>query len=322
MNLRQNGAVITVSHRLRGAVINLQMILRHQVIMRRASSASGKPLTTEHFDQLMAELGKVAQSQNVLAMEVAGVRAAQEEFTTDLRAIKMNLNNQAEHIAKHETLLTDIQAKLQSPTDSHSTVEKDFAKVSQNVMKLKTNAVHCASTLKEIKDGINREKNVLVIGVAGTGSNESLNIVTNVINYIIQNSNTAAPNYQIVYHHEVGKLNAQQNRPRPLKIYCSDSLIAKFLLRHSRLLKNGASYNNVSIKDVKTIAEREKLEMLRDELNNRTQRGETNLTIKYINGQLTIVTQNPPPIEAEANSAETSRASSSSSTILSSDSKN
>nr|CAI5842327.1 unnamed protein product [Callosobruchus analis] len=146
--------------------------------------------------------------------------------------------------------------------------------------------------------------------------------MTNVINYIIQNSNTAAPNYQIVYHHRVGKLNAQQNRPRPLKIYFSDSLIAKFLLRHSRLLKNSAGYNNISIKDDKTIAEREKLKMLRYELNNRTQRGETNLTIKYTNGEPTIVTQNPPPIETEANSVEMSRASSSSSTILSIDSKN
>nr|CAI5863041.1 unnamed protein product [Callosobruchus analis] len=140
----------------------------HEKSIKTISSASAKPLITEHFDQLMAELGKVALSQSGLAMEVAGVRAAQEEFTMDLHAIKTNLTTQGEHIAKHKTLITDIQAKLKSLTDSHNTVEKDFAKVSQDAIKLKTNAVHCVSTLKKIKDAINKEKNVLVMEIAET----------------------------------------------------------------------------------------------------------------------------------------------------------
>nr|CAI5842326.1 unnamed protein product [Callosobruchus analis] len=122
MNMRQNGAVRAVSRGRYQSSDDPSPSGNHEKSIKTVSSASGKPLTTEHFDQLMAELGKVAQSQNVLAMEVAGVRAAQEEFTTDLRAIKMNLNTQAEHIAKHEMLMTDIQAKLKSLTDSHNTV--------------------------------------------------------------------------------------------------------------------------------------------------------------------------------------------------------
>lgn len=85
-----------------------------------------------------------------------------------------------------------------------------------------------------------------------------------------------------------------RNKSRPLKVIFKSILEVKSFLDHyaKANLKNGSStFSNTMVSRDRTFREREHLASMRKELEDRTQRGEKNLTIKYRNGVPSIVQQ-------------------------------
>ena len=76
-------------------------------------------------------------------------------------------------------------------------------------------------------------------------------------------------------------------RPRPLKIICNEAYAAVEILKKRSLCKNGVKINN----DL-TPLQRENMRKIRDELNERKTKGETDITIKYVRGVPQIVALN------------------------------
>lgn len=79
----------------------------------------------------------------------------------------------------------------------------------------------------------------------------------------------------------LGKRN--ENKPRPIKLRFKNTDMARLCLRKQSALLGNATFSGVVVRDDKTPRQRQYLNALRDELQRRTDNGETNLTIKYIN---------------------------------------
>ncbi|KAG5864618.1 hypothetical protein JTB14_002945 [Gonioctena quinquepunctata] len=89
--------------------------------------------------------------------------------------------------------------------------------------------------------------------------------------------------------HRLGNVNPKNTRP--LGVLFDNSLICKFLVRQRIVLGSTTFYKDVTIKEDKSKAEREYLQCSRQELKQRIDKGEIDLTIKYIEGIPKIITQ-------------------------------
>ncbi|CAH1993777.1 unnamed protein product [Acanthoscelides obtectus] len=74
----------------------------------------------------MAEISKVAQNQIALTTEIAGVRAAQEQFTSDLQSIKVSIKVQEENILPNMKRCLKILNQSLYPAQIHITVLNDM----------------------------------------------------------------------------------------------------------------------------------------------------------------------------------------------------
>lgn len=84
----------------------------------------------------------------------------------------------------------------------------------------------------------------------------------------------------------LGKLDPAVTGPRPLKVVMQNREAAINILKNSKKLGTG-----ISAKNDLTPYQREYLKNLRLELEARTEKGEKDLTIKYIGGRPTIITK-------------------------------
>lgn len=129
----------------------------------------------------------------------------------------------------------------------------------------------------EISQRINREKNILIMGLTESNSQEDLTKTKTIIDSIIQGH---SPNINVCFR--VGKPKESQGKPRPLKVCFNNSENAVAVLKNKSKLANTA-YSSLYFTSDSTFTQRRYLENLRKELQQRKENGEEQLTIKYVN---------------------------------------
>lgn len=144
----------------------------------------------------------------------------------------------------------------------------------------------------EAMERIKRSHNLIFKSIpeSGGGVPERINhdeqYVCNVLSSILEDEPILRPQKVI----RIGRRSA--NRPRPLKAVFSNSATCKRVLRSKNRLA-GTQFRNVSIQDDRTPAQLAHLQELRNELKRRMDAGEVNITIKYVRGIPTIVSNEP-----------------------------
>lgn len=83
----------------------------------------------------------------------------------------------------------------------------------------------------------------------------------------------------------IGSINANNNKPRPIKLCFSSHDDVKTIFRNKKIFID----RNFKITNDLTILERKHLDNLRKELQSRVSKGEENITIKYVNGTPKII---------------------------------
>lgn len=144
-------------------------------------------------------------------------------------------------------------------------------------------------TLAEMEERKLRSKNIIMFNVpeCSTGTQtdcmrEDRNKVLSILNKV-ENVDTSE-----IKMFRLGK--KEMEKTRPIKIELSDQHQVKLVLQ-----KKAIDYQNVSIKTKKdlTWVQRQEIQNVWKELENRKNKGENNLTIKYINNSPKIVTTTP-----------------------------
>uniref|UniRef100_A0A2A4JSI3 Uncharacterized protein n=1 Tax=Heliothis virescens TaxID=7102 RepID=A0A2A4JSI3_HELVI len=218
------------------------------------------------------------------------------EIKNELKTIKQNstfftqqmniINKEIENIKltnittqhKMETLENEItQIKTKHCTDTP---------IVTDIPIIKTPIAHSEDIIQELKDRTNREKNIIIVGIAETNDknlktrqdydcNEVIKMLTSLKEDCPKPIKTV----------RLGKYSYDKNRP--IKAYFNNSETPKYLLRNKIKLPE-----NIQFYADQTPTQKCFLQSLRDELNKRVENGEKDLIIKYIKGVPTIVVNN------------------------------
>lgn len=197
------------------------------------------------------------------------------------RCIKILCNNCSDNVNQMNTLkssileltikITDLEKKLESAAKGD--LNNSFEEI-----------------VNESVERMRRSKNIIVHGVAepsGELAGRKASDATKVGDIL----SVVLPNEVVVPKSvfRIGK--GEGNRIRPLKIVLDDSDMALKILKNKRKLAT-SSHRNINITNDKTPREIDYIRRLSDELKEREDKGESNLTIKYLRGIPKIVEKN------------------------------
>ncbi|KAB0793708.1 hypothetical protein PPYR_06355 [Photinus pyralis] len=138
----------------------------------------------------------------------------------------------------------------------------------------------------ELRDRIKREKNVVIYNLKEADNSDPTQtdyaVVINLLKTIISITENEVAS--------VMRLGQTKNptRPRPIKVTLSMPEVAINILRNKYILQS-SSYRDVKIRSDLTKQQTTHLRQLNEQLRQRKLKGETNITIKYKNGEPTIV---------------------------------
>lgn len=136
--------------------------------------------------------------------------------------------------------------------------------------------------IAEISEREVRKKHVMLFGLPeseGNGNEDKKNTLK-IMKTINQNVNEN--NFKL---YRTGRLLEGSQRPRPIKIIFNTQEEANRIIRNTKILKQQASFKDIFVTTDKTPLQMKQYKDLKNQLTERTQNGETNLRIKYVNGE-------------------------------------
>ncbi|CAG9762669.1 unnamed protein product [Ceutorhynchus assimilis] len=221
-----------------------------------SSTNAPKPLTTEHFQAIMAEFSSLKITVNACEGKITACDAK-------IETLNQHIASQAVSIANCETEITNLKTETCS-------LRKEFDN-------LQSKAQNFEDFFEESRDRTRRECNVIVSGLRQVVDDKAE--VQKILTEIgLQN---ISPKLTFRF----GKANTG---PKPLKVIFSSSSDAMEVLKAKSRLTS-PQYKSVTMKSDLTPRQVQHLSTLRKELQKRTDEGEDNLTIKYIRGVPRIV---------------------------------
>lgn len=179
-----------------------------------------------------------------------------------IESLKADMNSK---ISSLEQKLHEIETKITSATQNFEIPRKSFEKVTV-----------------EAVERINRSRNIIIKGApeaTGTAEARKSADFEKVVEILSVIDSVDAP----LSVNRLGR-NVNGDRPRPLKVVFDNQSAARHVLRNKQKLLNNNTTKNFKISDDKTPSQIEYLNSVREELQERLNGGESNLTIKYING--------------------------------------
>lgn len=274
---------------------------------RKGSNRAESPLlpSDDKLDLILAELAKIKNSQDSLSSDFQKIRTAQESISADLLRLQSAqetvtakvsdieasqnsrfdiLNTQLESLS---TTLTAVDVKIEQHSQILNSHSLEISKCKADIQQLQTcnsqrNPAQVEETIKETLDRIQRANNIIIYNVPESDNDTDIRLVHDVTRLILGDG-TQLP-LDII---RIGKKTLGNKNPRPIKVTYPTSFLVRQLLRNKVRLAN-STYSSVNIKSDLTPKQASYLTFLRSELKRRSENGETNLTIKYVNGTPTI----------------------------------
>lgn len=226
------------------------------------------------INQLVAQISDLAMKMDHLISKVDCLKSE------DIAPIK-------EDIKTLNTKICSLEPRLLNTESRITTLEQDFKSVKDTVVGPDTETV-----ISEMNDRSRRAANVIIYNLRESTSSTVKNRQDHDLNHI-SNLNTALNTnlpLERVRTLRLGKPVRGKNRPLKV-IFQSPSDARMFNNGFSQELVSAANddYANVSIGRDRTPKERQYLQKVRQELEERKKKGETSLTIKYTHGIPAIV---------------------------------
>lgn len=184
-----------------------------------------------------------------------------------------------------------IKSQITSLADKNNVTEEKIQALEDKITQLSQKA--CKNTanediIQELHERSIREKNIILVGIPESkakSSNEDhlsdLSEVTKIISNAVKN----CPEPRKIFR--IGKYNPKKERS--IKVCFETTETAKLLLRNKEKFPS-----NIKIFSDQTPAQQNYLKGLKEELQQRTTRGEKDITIKYLKGVPKIVSMAKP----------------------------
>lgn len=183
--------------------------------------------------------------------------------------------------------LTQVETKISNSQDKIKRLESDLKQLKLDPLPARSQPYVNEQVFSEIQDRNKRRNNVIMAGIleqSASDVQERFSKDESDVLRITACINENIPKPSKIYR--IGKYNA--GKIRRIKV-CYDNPEPAMLLLRNR----GKLPENIKIYSDLTPAQQKYFQAIKDELASRTKNGETDLTIKYVNGVPSIIKQTP-----------------------------
>lgn len=258
---------------------------------RRLASDGNRKWTCARFD--CTELNKhplnnLQSKFDTISMQMAAIITKLDDLssiTKDISSIKSQLVQVNEKLSNIEPRITDSENRIKSLEDEVLGLKN-----------CKESGSNVESVLEEINDRERRSRNVIIYNLPESASSTISVRIDHDKNLISKLTNVLCTTNPVTIFKSYRIGRSSKNKIRPLKVIFKDSgCVMDFCKNFDQksLPDLDPNLKNVSVSRDRTPNERKHLFDLRAALKDRTESGETDLTIKYINGTPKIVKQTP-----------------------------
>ena len=182
---------------------------------------------------------------------------------------------------KLDAAVKDLRDDLANVESDVAGLQSETKSLSERVTYCEDNVVRIVDICSEVRDREQRSKNVILHGFSEHGSTDN-DLLT--VNQLLEKF-PGKPKAKSA--HRLSKL--VNDKTRPLKLFFESRDIPMLLFKHSQIFEA----EKLKATNDSTPLERELLQNARTSLQKRTEKGEHNLTIKFIRGNPTVVKQKP-----------------------------
>lgn len=251
-------------------------------ILTRSSSSSG-PTTS------VPAISVKQPTNNDIMKAINGLKKSQSEVITSVANITKSQNSQFAELKKDFQIMSNILHALQADNTS---LRGELSTLKDRVVLLesKSNVLGSVSAPSLIPDMIHefaeREKcslNLIVHNLTESSSTISSERIAsdtkNLIDILSPISISLPPNFKII---RLGR--SQSNNPRPLKIFLNNKEEVLNILSLFNTTKRTCPSVTISISRDRTLMERNLVRQIYAEFKDRTDKGESNIRIRYSNG--------------------------------------
>ena len=261
--------------------------------MAQSGASLKEPSMTDLYSILeslksdISVLKKDCKSLPEIRTVVSSVSSELEELATDVRACQTLVSDVNARCSALEQRCSANTVAVQSLT---ITVEAFSPGVAQ------TSPLIVRDVIAELAEQDRRRCNVVLSGLPESHQSSSSPLVSDratVINII----SAIIPDQQFdgLKIFRLGAPSAQRTRPRLIKVICTSVDQASYILRSANsVLKSNERFKDIRIFSDKTALQTKYLRSLKDELHNRSSKGETNLYIRHVHGVPRILSKPLP----------------------------
>lgn len=222
------------------------------------------------------EQTRVLISTNVMELcsRIEDIKTLTSEITNEQRQIKGQLSQLEDKIIHGEDKLKCLESDLNNIKASPLLLEHNQLSLNEQI-------------IRECQERKKREKNVIFVGITehvSLSTQERIQSDERAVLSITSEINRDIPKPIMIFR--IGKYNP--NKTRSIKVCYDNSETALLLLRN-----RGKLSENIKIFSDQTLAQRKYYLNTKEELRRRMNNGETDLTIKYINGIPNIIKLDP-----------------------------
>lgn len=214
--------------------------------------------------QILEQLNRLASKDDV------------KKISNEISVLRQDITNLSQMVSDLEPRLTDAEKDI------------NLLKTTVNALRKSASPMVTEQICVEVADRSFRKSNVILHNVAEGKSQTPAGMKSHDKDLITRLFNQISFTPQNYSFFRIGKRN--ESKPRPIKVILPNvELVKDFFSKLTPDNLTGSDLSNVTATRDKTLLERQHLDGLREELEEREKNGEADLTIKYVNGTPKIV---------------------------------
>lgn len=234
------------------------------------------PITAQHFNALMDSIQKIAAS-------VERIEKRQDDLFNQLADCTAAIHEHSSILSKHQNAIDGCQSEIASLHRANSTLRDEVAAVTSRL----DASSACPSERNDVTEILSRVEKSHNLIITNVTEKADIALDTASVHNIVEHIRKGAGQFLLKSSRLPSK---DSSKPRWIRAVFSSPECVRDILRNKSKLRGHPDFRHVTIYDDKTREQVSFLNALRTELRRRQAAGETNLTIKYLQGVPTIVT--------------------------------
>lgn len=251
-------------------------------------------LTVRHFEQIMEEFNRAGAVRESLSTKLSALIETQAKLSQAVESCNERLSSHAELLQRHSASIAQGDERIGKLENSVAVLEQkveglaDSAHISStDVAQSSAALLGTEALLSEIRSREQRSNNLMLFGVPESANSSRQQRIAEDTRRVGDVMRTLELEIQALKVLRVGKVGA---RPRPLKLVLSSRLDVNECLKNRNKLRG----SDFRIASDQTELQRSHLRELRGQLKTRVDNGETDVTIKFVEGVPRIVKSTVP----------------------------